>query len=568
MMAGEAASKVRLRDAFDWARPILGPDRATFALAIVYGIGISLLSLATPISVQMLINSVANTALPAPLFTLSGALFLLLMLSAAMSALRTHMLELFRQRFFARQVAEITLRAVHARNPFFQDARTADLFNRFFEIINVQKAVPSLLIGLFTILLQSAVGFVVTSLYHPIFLAFNLVFITVVWLIWRLWARGAMTSAVALSHRKYEMAHWLESIAGSNGFYKSDRHIDFAIEKSESMTAAYLKAYRRHFGYTFTQAVAFLTLYALASAGLLALGGWLVIQGQLSIGQLVAAELILSSIFYGTAQLGPYLDTFYDLVQAMEELSLLHAIPQEDGGRAGTASKSGGDLVLSDVRLAELYLDCAIPAGAKLVAHGDPDLQRALALLLKRHAAPASGFITLGGVDLSTLDPNRLRADVMVLDRVATVEASIFDYLDLASPHTDPTRIMTAIRLVGLDRRIGRLPEGIHTILSATGWPLGAADLMRLKLAAGWLRRPQVMILGPLFDMIPAPELAAILAAFNDQRTTILYFTHRADPPELGGYWWAGDTAQHILADRAAFDALRAREAGLRHAIA
>ncbi len=556
-MTSSTATTVRLRDVWRWAGPILGPDRSTFGVAVVYGIGISLLSLATPISVQMLINSVANTALPAPLFTLSGVLFILLMLSVVMSAFRTHLLELFRQRFFARQVAEITLRAVHARNPFFQDARNADLFNRYFEIISVQKAVPSLLIGLFTILLQSAVGFVVTSLYHPIFLAFNLVFIAIAWLIWQIWARAAMTSAVALSHRKYEMAHWLESIAGSNGFYKSDRHIGFAIEKSEAMTARYLQAYRRHFRFSFTQAVAFLTLYALASAGLLALGGWLVIQGQLSIGQLVAAELILSSIFYGTAQLGPYLDTFYDLVQAVEELALLHDIPQEEGGRAQVTADVAGDLVLADVRIGDLRLDCRIPAGAKLIAHGDAEVQRLLALLLKRHVRPDGGFVTLGGVDLSTLDPSHLRAEVMVLDRVASVEATIFDYLDLACADGHGTKVMAAIQLVGLDRRIGRLPEGIHTIMSATGAPFAAADLMRLKLAAAWLRRPRILLMSPLFDMIPAAELARILAAFSDTQTSIVYFTNRADPPMLGGYWWVGDTLQRSIADRAGFDALR-----------
>ncbi|MFM9828248.1 MAG: ABC transporter ATP-binding protein [Sphingomonas sp.] len=557
-----------MRDVWRWAMPILGPDRGTFGVAIIYGVGISLLSLATPISVQMLINSVANTALPAPLFTLSAVLFVLLMLSVVMSAFRTHLLELFRQRLFARQVAEITLRAVHARNPFFQDARTADLFNRYFEVMNIQKAVPSLLIGLFTILLQSAVGFVVTSLYHPIFLAFNLVFIAIGWLIWVLWARGAMTSAVALSHVKYDMAHWLESIAGSNGFYKSDRHIGFAIEKSEAMTAKYLAAYRRHFRYSFSQAVAFLTLYALASAGLLALGGWLVIQGQLSIGQLVAAELILSSIFYGTSQLGPYLDTFYDLVAAVEELALLRAIPQEESGRSGAAPDKAGDLALSDVRIGDLRLDLRIPMGSRLIAHADADIQRHFAMLLKRHEQPDSGFITLDGADLSTIDPNRLRSDVMVLNRVATVEATIFDYLDLASVHDTAAQIMTAIRLAGLEKRIGRLPNGIQTVLSATGWPLGAADLMRLKLASAWLRQPRILVLSPLFDMIPSDDLTAIVRAFQGDRTTVIYFTNRADPPEFGGYLWVAEHDQRLITERATFEALRNGGHGADNAVA
>ncbi len=556
-MAAEKDRSVRLRDVLRWAKPILGPDRPYFTLALIYGAGISLLSLATPISVQMLINSVANTALPAPLFTLSGILFALLMLSAVMSAMRAYLMELFGQRFFARMVAEITLRAVHARNPFFGDERKVDLFDRYFEVMNIQKAIPSLLIGLFTILLQSAVGFVVTSFYHPVFLGFNLIFILVVWLIWRIWSRGAMTTRVELSHAKYETAHWLESVGASNGFYKSNRHLDFAIDRSEEKTAAYIAAYRRHVRYSMTQTTAFLVLYAVASAGLLALGGWLVIQSQLSIGQLVAAELILSSIFYGAAQLGPYIDTFYDLVAALEELHLLNDIAQETPGSVGAIAQARSDLALADVRVDDMRFDMAIPHGSRLIASAEDDVQRAFSLLLKRDRQPDGGFVTLGGADLSTLDAYDLRGDVIVLDRPMIVESSIIDYLKLASPDDSPTAMMAAVRAVSLDRRIGRLPEGLHTVLSPTGWPLSVAETMRLKFAAALLAEPKILVMSPLFDIIPRRDLDRMIAAIGPSRTTMVYFTNRDDPPELDGYFWIGRTAQARVADQAGFDALR-----------
>ncbi len=548
---------VRLRDVARWAAPILGQDSSFFVLAIIYGIGISLLSLATPISVQMLINSVANTALPAPLFTLAGVLFALLMLSALLSAFRVHLMELFRQRIFAQLVAEITLRAVHSRDPFFGDARKGDLFNRYFEVMNLQKSIPSLLIGLFTILLQSGVGFVVTSFYHPFFLGFNLLFIFVAWLIWRLPSRGAMTSAVALSHAKYDTAHWLESVGASNGFYKSGRHISYAIDKSEAMTARYIKAYRRHFNFSFSQTVAYLVLYAVASAGLLAMGGWLVIQGQLSIGQLVAAELILSSIFYGFSQIGPYLDVFYDLVTAVEELGLLYAIPQEVPGRVTGPGEATGDLVFADVHVGDVRLNCTIPHRAKLIAAADAETQRAFASLLKRHRPPDSGLISLGGAELSVLDAYKLRSDVIVLDRPTIVECSVRDYLELCSPDDEPSEMMAALRLLGIDRRIGQLPQGLDTVLASTGWPLSLPEMMRLKLAGAILSRPKLLLLSPLFDMVPADELARIFSALETLPTTVIYFTNRNNPPVLDGYLWVGRDRQWIEQDRAAFNAQR-----------
>ena len=153
-----ARQNVGMRQVGRWIALILGPDGPYLRLALLYGAAISLLSLATPISVQLLINAVANIAMPAPLFTLSAILFTLLLLAGLLSALRVQMMALFERRFFARMIAEITLRAVHARNPFFHDARRGDLFNRFFDMATVQKALTSLLVGGFAIVLQGARG--------------------------------------------------------------------------------------------------------------------------------------------------------------------------------------------------------------------------------------------------------------------------------------------------------------------------------------------------------------------------------------------------------------------------
>ena len=90
----------------------------------------------------------------------------------------------------------------------------------------------------------------------------------------------------------------------------------------------FINAVRKHFRHYFGQTLAFLFIWAAASASLLGLGGWLVIQGQLSLGQLVAAELVLSAVFAGLSQAGTYLSYFYDLCAAIEELSLFYDVEQ------------------------------------------------------------------------------------------------------------------------------------------------------------------------------------------------------------------------------------------------
>ncbi|GGE02280.1 ABC transporter ATP-binding protein [Polymorphobacter glacialis] len=571
-MAGDGERGIDLRDVMRWVGPIIGPDRSFFWLAIVYGVGISMLSLATPISVQMLINSIANTALPTPLFTLSAVLLVLLLVSGLLGALRTWIMELFRRRFMARLVADVSLRAINAANPYFADSRRIDLFNRFFELINVQKVVPSLLIGGFTILLQAAVGFTVTSFYHPFFLAFNVIVIILVWVIWRLWSRGAMRTSIALSHEKYAAAHWLESVGASNGFYKSASHIDFALARSEAVTANYVAAHKRQFGYFFPQTIALAVLYAVASAGLLALGGWLVIQEQLSIGQLVAAELILSSVFYGIAQLGSYLDDYYDLVAAVEELALLYTIPQEapTPPRAVPLLPRDSDLAMAHVQFAHqggpVRFDFAIPHAAHLVAQGSPGMERVFANLLKRHLKPDNGLITIGGVDIGALDTFELRSEVQVLDRPAVVEISILEYLQLANPAADPAAMIRVLKLVGLDDRIAALRDGLQTVLSFTGYPLSVGKTMQLRLAAAMLAEPRILVLSPLYDMVSRPRLEAVFDSFTDKATTIIYFSNRPEDITLAGFLWLGRDRQQVVADRDSFD--RLRKAGGREALA
>lgn len=548
-MAGE---QFGLRHAAAWLGEIVGPDKGYVNVGVVYTLAITLLSLATPISVQLLINSVARTALVAPLWILSGVLLVLLLLVACLSALRLYLLTMFERRIFARVVAEVTVRAVHAQNPFFLDESRGSLFNRYFDMIVVQKAVPSLVIGAFTIILQGAVGLVVTSFYHPFFLAFNIVLIVTCIAIWMVWRHGAITGAIGVSHAKHEAAQWLESVGASNGFYKSARHLTFAMDQSEAVTANYIRAHRRYFRYSFAQALAYFLVYAFAAAALLALGGNLILAGELSIGQLVAAELILSGVFYGIAQLGWYLDTFYDLVASSEELSQIFAIPQEALDLNGQAPPDGS-VRFRNVELASSRFNFSIESGEQTVMLAEPGVERQIALLLKRHVNPDTGLLTIGGSDLGSFDIYLLRSAVVVLNRPSIVDVTIREYLNMAAGgDADSAVIIKVLDIVGLTTRISSLPKGLDTQLASSGSPLSILEVMQLKAATALISRPKVLLLSQLYDMMPDGPLQATLRMLREQGTTVLLFTGRPEAVHLDSCYWLGATTQHRFTDTAA----------------
>ncbi len=535
-MAGEGqsyGSQISLVKFFRIFFDILKPEANFYWLAAVYGIGISLLSLATPISVQMLINTIANTALTAPLVMLSLTLFGLLFISSMLYALRVHLMELFARRFYARMVAEISLISVYAQNPFFDDAKKGDLFNRYFDVVYVQTAIPILFIGGFTTLLQIAVGFVLVSLYHPYFLGFTLIMIALIWVVWLTWGSRALRTGVDLSHAKHKTAAWLQTIGGSNGFFKSQRRIDYALDKTDDYTRQYITDRKRHFRHLFAQTIAFLLMYAAASAALLGLGGWLVIQNQLTLGQLVAAELVLSAAFFGVAQLGSYLGYFYDLFAAVEEISQFYDVEQEQPKGADPFEGPDHAIVMKGVRgkarHEEAQFDLEVPSGSIIMAaasqHG---VQRLFTNLLKMHALPEFGFATLGGVDMKAIEAHHLRKNVHVLDRPSIVEMTIREYLALSCPDTAPQRMIGALETVGLATMISTLEKGLDTPLAATGYPLSAVELQQLKLANALLERPRILVLSRLFDLIdPEPISRAVTELRAQAYSTVIYFSNR-----------------------------------------
>lgn len=528
---------------------ILKPEANFYWIAIVYGVGISLLSLATPISVQMLISTIANTAMPAPLVMLSLTLFGLLLLSSLLYALRIHLLELFARRFYARLVSEISLIAIYAQNPFFTDTTRSALFNRYFDVIIIMSRLPILMLDGYSILLGIIVGFVLVSLYHPLFLIFTLVMIGLIALIWVIWGQRAIRAAIDVSHAKHATAAWLEQVGESNGFFKSQRRVDYAIEQTDRFTHGYLNARKRYFRLHFTQTLSFLIMYAAASAVLLGLGGWLVINFELTLGQLVAAELVLSAAFLGVAMLGSYLTYFYDLCAAVEEVSLFFEVEQENPSGDDPLIGSDHTLVFKDAtgkaRHEHARFNFTIPSGAIVMAstsqHG---LQRLFTNLLKLYEFPATGYTKLGNTDLKEIEAHHLRRSVYVLDRPSFVPMTVREYLGLSCDKGDSWRIIEALETVGLATTIAGFEKGLDTKIGATGYPLSTAELLMLKLASALLAKPKVLILTRLFDLMDEDSMRRTFAALRAQSsTTVVYFSERLK--DLGC-----DSFLHMQAER------------------
>ena len=106
-----------------------------------------------------------------------------------------------------------------------------------------------------------------------------------------------------------------------------------------------------------------------------------------------------------------------------------------------------------------------------------------------------------------------------------------------------------------------RLPDGLDTQLSTSGWPLSYAEALRLKLAGAMLKCPRLLILTGLFDMIDPAILADVRAAMRAEGSTVIQFTYRPSGTEGCRYLWLGDDGQRIIDDPAEFLSIVDRKA-------
>jgi ABC-type bacteriocin/lantibiotic exporter with double-glycine peptidase domain len=308
---------------------LLRPERQDVAALIVFSLVVALLSLATPIAVDTLVTTLVFGRHVQPLVLLAILLFVFLSFSAAIRALKAYATEIIQCRLYARVVADLVYRLPRVRAEAVEKQYLPELVNRFFDVVTVQKVTATLLLDGLQLALNALVGMAVLAFYHPWLLGFDVVLLALLAMMVFLLGRGAVKTSIVESQWKYKTADWLENLARCSITFKLDGGAEFALERGDQLVHEYLLARRAHFHVLMRQVLFALAIQALASAVLLGVGGWLVMRGQLTLGQLVAAELIVTVIVGALAKLGKSLEAFYDMLASIDKLGALFDLPIE-----------------------------------------------------------------------------------------------------------------------------------------------------------------------------------------------------------------------------------------------
>lgn len=471
-------------------------ERQDIGVVFVYAVAIGSMSLAVPVAVQALVNTVAFGSVLQPLVVLSLLLAIVLGFMAVLRVLEVVVVEALQRRLFVRTASDFARRFPRLSAAARHKYHAPELANRLFDVSTLQKAGASLLIDGLTLVLQMAVGMALLAFYHPFLLAFDLALLIGVALVVFVAGRGAVQTSLAESDAKYAIAAWIEDLASNPLRFADADARGFADARAEVLVREWLQARGAHFQRVVRQLTGGISLQVLASTVLLGLGGWLVVQRQLTLGQLVAAELVVTSIGYGLGKLGKHLETFYDAATAAAKIGKVVDMPLELGGgellfgagpMAVAVRERGGED--GTTRLLEL------PAGASLGLAGQTSAHSELLDALFGIGGPAGLDVRYDGCSLRALDLEALRSDIAMVRGVELINSSLLDNLDPRSIPSEGTSLRRVLDLVDLRERMANLADGMRTRLLPSGWPLRPCEARRLMLAQALVRRPRLLLI-------------------------------------------------------------------------
>lgn len=268
-------------------------------------------------------------------------------------------------------------------------------------------------------------------------------------------------------------------------------------------------------------------------------GGWMAVDGQVSVGTVGAFVLLLSALFEPVQQMSQLFNQLQSAGAAMRKLFELLDTPVEVAEHPGAVDlPERGDLVVERVSfgygdgpLVLRDVDLEVPQGTRLALVGPTGAGKStLAKLMARMYDPTAGRILFGGVDLRRATMISLRRRIVVVPQEGFLFAgTIADNVRIARAEATDAEVEAALDAIGVLERFASLPDGLATEVNERGSRLSAGEKQLVSLARAALVDPAVLILDEATSNLDPGTEALVEEAFDRlaRGRTVVVIAHR-----------------------------------------
>ncbi|AUC61027.1 type 1 bacteriocin secretion system HlyB family permease / ATPase / C39 family protease [Cyanobacterium sp. HL-69] len=524
-----------------WFVPSLIKFKWMLVEVFVASFFVQLFALANPLMIQVIIDKVIVQNSPDTLQVLGIFLVVLAVFEAILSTLRTYSFVDTTNRIDMALGSEIIDHLLRLPLRYFEKRPVGEISTRINELENIRSFLTGTALTVVLDAIFSVIYIVVMLIYSPMLTLVSMAIIPIFIVLTIVFSPLIRRQLREKAERNAEtQSHLVEVMSGIQTVKAQNIELRSRWEWQERYASYVGTGFRTVITQTLAGSASNF-LNQLSQLLVLWVGAYLVLQGELTLGQLIAFRIIAGYVTSPILRLAQLWQNFQQTALSLERLADIVDHPQEGEEDRDNIPMPGieGNLKYENVcfrfkpntPLQLNNVSIEIPAGTFVGIVGESGAGKStLTKLVARLYEPESGRIMIDGYDVNRVELYSLRRQIGVVPQESLLfEGTVMDNIALTNPDATTEEIIEAAKVAVAHEFIMNLPNGYNTKVGERGASLSGGQRQRIAIARSVLQNPRMLILDEATSALDynteAQVCQNLITAFGDR--TVLFITHR-----------------------------------------